>query len=141
MGGHGCLVLSSQYPDVASASLCTAGWTKMAQYVPAHANSATSFADAWLLGLLRAATAEYDSDVHAGNLAGVPAKVRMGGNDDNVSPWHLRRFARLVAQHARNASQGAPASQQQQQWEGGCCGDCTLRPPGSVQPPALLSLA
>jgi len=128
MGGHGCLVFSTHYTDVALASMCTAGWIKMYEYILYAANIGHSFTDASMRGILRSAVVDYDTDVFAPHLKGVPTLVRMGGNDTNVSPWNLRRFARIVAQH-----NGDPASVPvneipgQPHWWGGVVDDAFMQ--------------
>ena len=58
----------------------------------------TSFAEPSLLAMLQSAVAMYHTDSFASHLTGIPFVARMGGIDDNVNPWNLRRFARLVDQ-------------------------------------------
>lgn len=62
----------------------------MYEYILYAANIGHSFTDAALRGILRSAIVDYDTDVFAPHLKGVPTLVRMGGNDTNVTPWNLR---------------------------------------------------
>lgn len=96
MGGHGAWSLSARYPDMALAAAPAAGWIKFQQYVPYFTRTGDSHADPMLRAILESAIAEHDTDLYSGNLAGIPVLARVGGDDDSVPPWHLRRMARLI---------------------------------------------
>eukprot|EP01121_Diplochlamys_sp_Union-15-3_P019133 TRINITY_DN7129_c0_g1_i1.p1 TRINITY_DN7129_c0_g1~~TRINITY_DN7129_c0_g1_i1.p1 ORF type:complete len:874 (+),score=148.91 TRINITY_DN7129_c0_g1_i1:71-2692(+) len=98
MGGHGCLELATHYPDIALAVVPAAGWIKWEYYVPFMIRVSYDWIDPVLQGLLRSSIAEYYSDLYTPNLVGIPTIVRMGGDDEVVPPWHLRRIARLLNQ-------------------------------------------
>lgn len=105
MGGHGCFLISTMYPDQALGSMCVSGWTTHHQYVPYFTRNDISFTDSILKGLLESAIYEHNPDLHMENMKGVPLMTRTGAIDDNVSPWHPRRMARIHAQISGNASQ------------------------------------
>jgi hypothetical protein len=46
----------------------------------------------FLQSLLYASIAEHDTDFYTPNLVGLPFIVRMGGDDETVPPWNLRRM-------------------------------------------------
>ncbi|MCH7494151.1 DUF2817 domain-containing protein, partial [bacterium] len=104
MGGHGAWSLSTRYPDFALAAAPAAGWIKFQQYVPYFTRVGDSHADPTLKGILESAIAEHDTDLYAGNLKGIPVLARVGGDDDSVPPWHLRRMARLIEEQGGDAT-------------------------------------
>ena len=107
MGGHGCLILATHFPEGELASACTAGWIKAALYPPEFLSPAASLGDVHLNAVLRAATGEYDTDFALPNLRGLPMLVRMGAEDEDVPMLNLLRIARLKAQLERNGTAGA----------------------------------
>lgn len=54
--------------------------------------------DPYLAYLLSAAVASYHTDFLATHLAGIPFLARMGQLDEDVNPWNLRRFVRVLDQ-------------------------------------------
>jgi pimeloyl-ACP methyl ester carboxylesterase len=98
MGGHGCWVVATHYPDRALAVAPAAGWIKMQFYIPFFTRVGLSLSHPFLNGLMEASVAEYDTDMYSPNLLGIPLLVRMGALDDNVPPFHLKRMARVVDQ-------------------------------------------
>lgn len=107
MGGHGCLILATHFPEGELASACTAGWIKAALYPPEFLSPAASLGDVHLNAVLRAATSEYDTDFALPNLRDLPMLVRMGAEDEDVPMLNLLRIARLKAQLERNGTAGA----------------------------------
>lgn len=99
MGGHGAWSLASRWPDAALAAAPAAGWVKFQHYVPYFTRTGDSHADPMLRAILESSIAEHDNDLYAPNLAGIPVLARVGGDDESVPPWHLRRMARLVEEH------------------------------------------
>jgi len=102
MGGHGCWTVGTHFPDRALAVVPAAGWISMEMYIPYVLRIGNSFISPFLKYILEASIAEYDVDYYAGHLVGLPLLVRMGGADDNVPPYHLRRMARIVDQLSAN---------------------------------------
>jgi hypothetical protein len=96
MGGHGCWVQSTHYPDRALAVVPAAGWIKMQMYIPSFLNLGGALASPYLNYILEASISEYNTDFYSRHLVGIPLMVRMGSDDDNVPPYHLRRMARIV---------------------------------------------
>ncbi|CAD7696681.1 unnamed protein product [Ostreobium quekettii] len=105
MGGHGCLIFSTHFPDLALGAVCAAGWIRYDQYVDEFPGVQSSFEDPSLNAVLMSAVADYHTDVAAVNLKGIPFMARMGSDDTNVCPWNLRRFARVL-----DEINGAPES-------------------------------
>lgn len=91
-------------PDLALGSMCVSGWTTHHQYIPYFTRNDISFTDAVLKGLLESSIYEHNPDLHMENMKGVPLMTRTGAIDDNVSPWHPRRMARIHAQISGNMS-------------------------------------
>ena len=112
MGGHGCLIMSTHFPEGELASACTAGWIKSEIYPPQFLAPGFSLGDAHLNGVLLASIAEYDTDFYLPNMLGrsngrsegVPMLVRMGSLDEDVPAFNLLRIARLRGQLEGNAS-------------------------------------
>eukprot|EP00741_Cyanophora_paradoxa_P018333 tig00000204_g17702.t1 len=96
MGGHGCWELATHYPDLALGAAPAAAWIKMSNYIPPVLRAGDAYVDPQLRSLLDAAAADYDVDLLAPHLAGMPIFARAGGDDDNVHPWHLRRMTRMA---------------------------------------------
>eukprot|EP01025_Chloroclados_australasicus_P065854 TRINITY_DN8987_c0_g1_i1.p1 TRINITY_DN8987_c0_g1~~TRINITY_DN8987_c0_g1_i1.p1 ORF type:complete len:960 (-),score=116.29 TRINITY_DN8987_c0_g1_i1:326-2842(-) len=96
MGGHGCLVYSTHESDRSIGSACAAAWVRSDDYVQEYQNTGYSFADTVLEGLLKSSASDTYSDLLASNMKGLPFLGRMGAKDENVCPWNLRRFARVL---------------------------------------------
>mmetsp|Transcript_22785 Transcript_22785/g.58399 ORF Transcript_22785/g.58399 Transcript_22785/m.58399 type:complete len:497 (-) Transcript_22785:396-1886(-) len=107
MGGHGCMVLATRMPDRALGAACAAGWIRFDHYQPEWSALDSSFIDPYLAYLLSAAVASYHTDFLATHLAGIPFLARMGQLDEDVNPWNLRRFVRVLDQvnHAPGSAQ------------------------------------
>ncbi|RUS33999.1 hypothetical protein BC938DRAFT_482944, partial [Jimgerdemannia flammicorona] len=65
--------------------------------------------------ILESSITEYNNDLHASNMTigkltrysgyhqvGIPILARHGGDDDNVPPWHSRKYTRLINEHAHD---------------------------------------
>jgi pimeloyl-ACP methyl ester carboxylesterase len=98
MGGHGCYHISTHYPDLALGIVCAAGWTRFDEYIPYYTRIGNSFVDPVTSGLLRSSISEDSGDLHVDNIKGVPFMTRLGGDDDDVSPWFPRKMARIYDQ-------------------------------------------
>eukprot|EP01023_Acetabularia_acetabulum_P052061 TRINITY_DN5771_c0_g1_i1.p1 TRINITY_DN5771_c0_g1~~TRINITY_DN5771_c0_g1_i1.p1 ORF type:complete len:888 (-),score=165.51 TRINITY_DN5771_c0_g1_i1:813-3386(-) len=96
MGGHGCLVFSTHETDRSIGSACAAAWIRSDDYVQEYQRPGYSFADTVLEGLLKSAASQTYTDLQAVNMKGLPFLGRMGDEDNNVCPWNLRRFARVL---------------------------------------------
>eukprot|EP00742_Colponemidia_sp_Colp-10_P005048 GILJ01005393.1.p1 GENE.GILJ01005393.1~~GILJ01005393.1.p1 ORF type:complete len:925 (+),score=98.11 GILJ01005393.1:392-2776(+) len=118
MGGHGCLELCTHEPDRALGCLPAAGWIKHTQYHPFYLRLGDSYADPILEAILASANTEHSTDIYSVHLKGIPTMVRMGGNDDNVPPWHLRRFARLLNQREPGSVHVSEVPGQGHWWDG-----------------------
>lgn len=102
MGGHGCWYISTHSPDRALSVSPAAGWIKMGMYIPFFTRVGDSLVDPHLQSILMSSIAMHNSDFYMRNLKGIPLMVRMGADDDNVPPYHLKRMARLHNQIAAN---------------------------------------
>jgi len=60
--------------------------------------------DKVLLGLLHASVAENENSLHASNLQGSRALVRVGSRDESVPPWFGRRMARHMHEEGVNVT-------------------------------------
>lgn len=100
MGGHGCWYISTHAPDRALSISPAAGWIKMGMYIPFFTRSGDSLADPHLQSILMSAISMHNTDFYMRNINGVPLMVRMGADDNNVPPYHLKRMARIHNQLA-----------------------------------------
>lgn len=99
MGGHGALLLATHFPDMLLASLPAAGWLRLSTYGESGDSEDLSYSDASLRALLAVSSAEYNADLYAENLLGIPFLARVGSEDDNVPPSNLRKFCRLLKEN------------------------------------------
>eukprot|EP01112_Ceratiomyxa_fruticulosa_P022069 TRINITY_DN7980_c1_g1_i1.p1 TRINITY_DN7980_c1_g1~~TRINITY_DN7980_c1_g1_i1.p1 ORF type:complete len:875 (+),score=198.67 TRINITY_DN7980_c1_g1_i1:181-2805(+) len=104
MGGHGCWTFSSHYPDRALAFAPAAGWISMETYLPYFIRVGDSWIDPYVKQIMMASISDWNDDFYTPNMVGVPLLIRMGSDDDNVPPFHLKRMARLVQELSHNAS-------------------------------------
>jgi hypothetical protein len=61
-------------------------------YTPYFTRVGRSLASPFLNYILDAAIFEHHADFYAHHLVGLPLIIRMGGDDNNVPPYHLRRM-------------------------------------------------
>jgi len=101
MGGHGCFVFSTHFPDQVVGAACASGWPSLNSY---SYNSHTQLLDASRSGLLEAPRYEHAADFSASNLQGVPMLVIYGSKDNNVPPTEPRTMVRLVDSASPNTS-------------------------------------
>eukprot|EP01132_Coremiostelium_polycephalum_P005382 gene5382-6715_t len=127
MGGHGCFELSTHYPDRALSVSVAAGWISMELYTPYFLRLGDSWSDPWVRFLLDASISEYKSDQYSQHLAGIPMIVRMGSDDDNVPPYHLRRMNRLYDQVNGNGVGVVSEIPGQGHWFSGVVDDATMQ--------------
>lgn len=104
MGGHGCWYISTHAPDRALSISPAAGWIKMGMYIPFFTRSGDSLADPNLQNILMSAISMHNTDFYMRNIKGLPLMVRMGADDNNVPPYHLKRMARLHNQLASSTN-------------------------------------
>jgi dienelactone hydrolase len=104
MGGHGCWLLSTHFADWALGAAPAAGWIDYELYQPYFTRVGYDHIDPFLRGVVEAAMAHYDTALHISNLLGVDVLARMGGDDDNVPPFHMRRMARLQIEQGGRAT-------------------------------------
>ena len=96
MGGHGCMIMATHYIDTSIGAACASGWTRYDTYTSEIASVGNSYADAVLRGIVESSVGEYENDVMAVNLKGMPFLGRTGREDTSVTPWNLRRFVRVL---------------------------------------------
>eukprot|EP00928_Gymnodinium_smaydae_P021730 TRINITY_DN18510_c0_g2_i1.p1 TRINITY_DN18510_c0_g2~~TRINITY_DN18510_c0_g2_i1.p1 ORF type:complete len:1146 (+),score=232.68 TRINITY_DN18510_c0_g2_i1:102-3539(+) len=98
MGGHGCYVMGTHFPDGLMGMACAAGWTSMGAEQSRLLDTSRS-------GLWQEDFSEHAADQLAGNLYGVPLLITYGDKDDNVPPTESRYMARLVSSLGGGASE------------------------------------
>ncbi len=104
MGGHGAWSLSLRYPDRAIASAPAAGWIKFQHYVSYFLRPGDSYIDPILKGILETSISEHNNDLYVSNMKGIPVLARVGGDDESVPPWHLRRMSRMLLEEEVDSS-------------------------------------
>eukprot|EP01124_Arcella_intermedia_P011996 TRINITY_DN18322_c0_g1_i1.p1 TRINITY_DN18322_c0_g1~~TRINITY_DN18322_c0_g1_i1.p1 ORF type:complete len:882 (+),score=166.68 TRINITY_DN18322_c0_g1_i1:32-2677(+) len=104
MGGHGCWLMSSHFPDRALGVAPASGWVNFPLYVPYFTRNGISLTDPYLLQILDFSIAHDSPDYYLPHLVGIPTITRFGSLDDNVPPYHMRRMGRLIDQLSRNAT-------------------------------------
>eukprot|EP01125_Pyxidicula_operculata_P009720 TRINITY_DN318_c2_g1_i1.p1 TRINITY_DN318_c2_g1~~TRINITY_DN318_c2_g1_i1.p1 ORF type:complete len:777 (+),score=119.56 TRINITY_DN318_c2_g1_i1:180-2510(+) len=104
MGGHGCWLISSHYPDRALAIAPASGWINMEFYQPYFLRIGKSLSNPKVESILEASIYDNHPDFYLPQLKGIPAIVRYGSLDDNVPPFHMRRMARLLDQLNGNSN-------------------------------------
>ncbi|CAE7794314.1 unnamed protein product [Symbiodinium sp. CCMP2592] len=93
MGGHGCFVFASHFPDLLLGAACASGWPSLNSYA---GDSHSGLLDGTRRGLLEEARFEHAADFAHENLVGVPMLVIYGSKDDNVPPTQPRNMVRLL---------------------------------------------
>uniref|UniRef100_A0A0G4I3Y9 AB hydrolase-1 domain-containing protein n=1 Tax=Chromera velia CCMP2878 TaxID=1169474 RepID=A0A0G4I3Y9_9ALVE len=92
MGGHGCLLMSANYPDYLVGSLCVSAWTERDLY-DSRGDSFTHDEEAKkLLALVELSSLEYCPTWAIPMLQGLPFMARVGGADTTVPPHLLESF-------------------------------------------------
>ncbi|KAI9005078.1 hypothetical protein DFJ74DRAFT_692756 [Hyaloraphidium curvatum] len=107
MGGHGCMIATTHYPDRALAFVPAAGWLRHGNYLPDFLAPDLSHLDHFARGILEGTLGDSDVDLLAGNALGLPALLRVGTVDDNVPSHNLRRFFRILRSLGKAAGTSA----------------------------------
>eukprot|EP01105_Mastigella_eilhardi_P000196 TRINITY_DN1023_c0_g1_i1.p1 TRINITY_DN1023_c0_g1~~TRINITY_DN1023_c0_g1_i1.p1 ORF type:complete len:584 (-),score=99.03 TRINITY_DN1023_c0_g1_i1:64-1815(-) len=123
MGGHGCWVLSGHNPDITLGAICASPWLTFDLYSPFTTRIGYSLASTFEEHLMNAAAAEYDVELYASNMVGVPVLTKQGKNDQTVPPYHARRMQRLIDSHSGNLSAVISRENQWAHWFGGILND------------------
>lgn len=101
MGGHGCLVASTHFPDFGLGLVPASGWLRHSTYLPDYLIPDFSHLDHVARGILENSIADTDADAHASNVVGLPALIRVGTVDETVPSQNLRRFFRILRSFSR----------------------------------------
>src|SRR5690349_13105440 len=89
-------MFGTHFPDKALAVVPASAWLKQAHYLPKYLHSDYGRTDPYVRSVLERTLSEYDAEMYAPNLKGVPLMVRMGSADETVPPLFNRRMARMV---------------------------------------------
>ena len=100
-GGHGALVFATHRPDSACGVFSSNGWTGREYYADANPifdhDVQLSHADATVIRrVFESSISENDVSLSASNMVGLPTLLRTSSDDTSVSPWFIRRFARIL---------------------------------------------
>lgn len=96
MGGHGALLLSTHFPDMLVAALPAMGWLRLSTYSAEDLEPELPYSDAVARALFTVASAEFDADLYAENLLGIPFLARVGSDDQNVARKYNNAFTSTV---------------------------------------------
>jgi len=107
-GGHGAWGLATRHPDRVLGVASACGWYSREEYGDANNlwvhETSLMHLDKVLLGLLHASIAENENSLHASNLKGSRALVRVASRDQAVPPWFGRRMARHLREEGVNVT-------------------------------------
>ncbi|KAK4694170.1 hypothetical protein P7C70_g8782, partial [Phenoliferia sp. Uapishka_3] len=103
-GGQGAWYYMSHFPDEVLGGVPASGYVKIQDYVPYNFAIGRHYRDSALTGVMDSSLSQFDNDLHASNLAGLPILSRHGGDDDNVAVQHSRQLVGIVERWAGNAS-------------------------------------
>ncbi|KAN0028320.1 hypothetical protein ACTFIV_010161 [Dictyostelium citrinum] len=107
MGGHGSEHFATAIsPDRVISLSIAAGWIDMKLYSPNFLRVGYSWSSPIIRFILDSVVSQNDADFHSPHLINIPMIVRMGSDDDNVPPFHVRRMLRLYDQLTHNTSIG-----------------------------------
>ncbi|EGC29252.1 hypothetical protein DICPUDRAFT_99888 [Dictyostelium purpureum] len=129
MGGHGAEhFVTTIFPDRTISLSVAAGWIDMKLYTPNFLRLGYSLSHPKLRYIFDAVVSENDSDFHSPHLINIPLIVRMGSDDDNVPPYHLRRLNRLYNQLNHNPTKGIVSEiPGEGHWFNGVVDDATMQ--------------
>lgn len=94
MGGHGCFVFATHFPDLLLGAMCGAAWGSMRRY--GNDRQPAEFLDRTDSGLLTATMDEHNAYFASANLKGIPMRIVYGNRDENVPISEPRHMARLL---------------------------------------------
>jgi hypothetical protein len=103
-GGHGALVYGTHQPDYALAVSPVSGWTRRELYSPTPARGDYAFTEQFIRCMHQSNFQEYDVDLYASNLLGIPLMVRTSVQDSDYPAFFLKRMGRVVNELSGNAS-------------------------------------
>lgn len=100
MGGHGCEVYSTHFPDKLLAVGCAAAWGSIQSYQGGVAPSL--LIDDARHGIMYAVGSEHNADFLSANLRGIPMHAFYGSADDSVPTTENKLMAQLVSSASGN---------------------------------------
>ena len=100
-GGHGALLFATHLPDLACGVFSSNGWIRREYYGDANSifqhDMQLSHADPTIIRRsFESSIIENDVSMSAPNMIQVPTLLRTSSDDGSVSPWFMRRFARIL---------------------------------------------
>eukprot|EP00931_Biecheleriopsis_adriatica_P046284 TRINITY_DN26560_c0_g1_i1.p1 TRINITY_DN26560_c0_g1~~TRINITY_DN26560_c0_g1_i1.p1 ORF type:complete len:1116 (+),score=202.81 TRINITY_DN26560_c0_g1_i1:129-3476(+) len=111
MGGHGCEVFSSHFPDQLLGIGCAAAWGSIQSY--AGQGDMPLLVDAVRHGELQAVGSEHNADFLSANLRGIPMHLFYGSADESVQTTEDKLTVQLVS-----SASGDPDAVQQTEMPG-----------------------
>lgn len=97
MGGHGCLLYTTLMSDYAIGFACASGWLRRELYVSTGPFSVgASWVPPEIEDEFKKTGSSFAPDHLISNIQNIPALMRVGGQDDVVPAWGLRRYARMI---------------------------------------------
>jgi hypothetical protein len=101
-GGHGSLLLGVKMPDQACGIVSSNGWIRREYYADAnpifdHDVSLSHAGPFVIRSIFESSIAENDVGLTSANILDVQTTIRTCTNDGSVSPWFMRRMARILS--------------------------------------------
>ena len=101
-GGHGSLLLGVKMPDKACGIVSANGWIRREYYADAnpifdHDVSLSHAGPFVIRSVFESSISENDVGLTSENIVDIPTTIRTCTNDGSVSPWFMRRMARILS--------------------------------------------
>ena len=101
-GGHGALLLGVKLPDLSCGIIASNGWIRREYYADAnpifeHDLSLSHAFPFVVRQIFESSISENDVGLTSENILDIPITIRTCSDDQSVSPWFMRRMARILS--------------------------------------------
>ena len=101
-GGHGALLLGVKLPDLSCGIVASNGWIRREYYADAnpifeHDLSLSHAFPFVVRQIFESSISENDVGLTSENILDIPITIRTCSDDQSVSPWFMRRMARILS--------------------------------------------
>ena len=101
-GGHGALLLGVKLPDLSCGIVASNGWIRREYYADANPifehDLSLSHAFPFIVRqVFESSISENDVGLTSENIVDIPITIRTCSDDQSVSPWFMRRMARILS--------------------------------------------